>query len=159
MNLKPWRPKQTASSLTQFRKELDDLWSRFLEPSGEGWFESHLPEAFTRRGFPSVNVKENTDTVTLTVDLPGVEPKDVDVEVVGDELVISGERKWEAKDEEQEFVRMESQYGSFRRVIPLPAGLRTDADDVDAKFKNGLLTIRLKKVEPTPSRKVSVKSA
>lgn len=158
MNLIPWRQRASAP-LARFHKDIDELWSRFQDDSADGWFTSHLPEVFTQGTVPSVNISENEKVVTVSVDLPGVDAEDVDVEVMGDELVISGERKWENKEEEKELVRMESQFGSFRRVIPLPSGLRTDPKDIDAKYKKGILKIRLTKVAPTPSKKITVKAS
>ena len=158
MNLIPWR-RSASTPLVRFRKEMDDLWSRFFDDTDDGWQASHLPEAFARGGVPSLNISENEEGLMFALDLPGVETEDVNVEVMGDELVISGERKWESKQEEKEFLRMESQFGAFRRVVPLPAGLRTDPEDIDARIKNGILEVRLKKVEPTPSKKVTVQSS
>ena len=158
MNLIPWR-RSASTPLVRFRKEMDDLWGRFFDDTNNGWEASQLPEAFTRGGVPSLNISENEEALTFTLDLPGVEKEDVNVEVMGDELVISGERKWESKKEEKDFLRMESQFGAFRRVIPLPTGLRTEPDEIEARFKNGTLEVHLKKVEPTPSKKVAVQSS
>lgn len=154
MNIVPWRHR-SSTGLSSLRKDMDDLWSRFFDDDGGTPF-THLPEVFTR-GIPSVNITENESTITFAVDLPGVEQKDVHVEILGDELLISGERRWESKEEEGKCVRMESQFGSFRRVLPLPSGLLTEPRDIDARYKDGILTIRLKKQEPTPSQSIEVK--
>lgn len=119
---------------------------------------SQLPEASTAGHVPALNITENEDSLVVSVDLPGVEAKDVVVEVMGKELVISGERKWESEKTEGEMVHMESRFGAFRRVVSLPTGLETEADDVDATYEDGILKVRLKKVEPTPTRKVTVKN-
>lgn len=154
MNLIPWR-QRTSSTLSTLRHEMDDLWNRFFDDGG-GF--SHLPAAFARGRAPSVNITENESSITFAVDVPGIDQKDINVEIMGDELIISGERKWESKKDEGECVRMESQFGAFRRVLPLPSGLRTSSEDIDARYKDGILRIRLKKVEPTPTKKVTVKA-
>ena len=151
----PWR-KRTPQPLSQLRTEMDDLWNRFFDDTNGYGFPSHLPEAFTTTQMPALNVTEDENAFRVDVDLPGVDPKEVNVEVVGNELVISGERKWESKKEEKDFVRMESQFGAFRRVLPLGSGLRTNPEDIEAKYKNGILKIHLKKMEPTPTKKIEV---
>ena len=157
MNIFPTRQRATNPPV-QFRKEMNDLWGRFFGDDDNGWFTSHLPEVFTQASLPAVNISEDDKALTIAVDLPGVEAKDVTLEVVGTDLVIAGERKWESKKEEKDILRTESQFGAFRRVVPLPTGLKTEPDDIDARYENGILEICLKKVTPTPHKKISVKT-
>jgi HSP20 family protein len=136
---------------------MNDLLGRFFGQEGNGWPSSHLPEAFSRGHIPSVNISENDKVLTIAVDLPGVNSEDVDIQVIGNDLVIAGERKWEEKKQEKDFLRAESQFGAFRRVVPLPPNLRSRPEDIEATFKNGILEICLKKVEAAPDVKVNIK--
>lgn len=146
MNLIPW----TDRSLASFRNEFDEMLSRF----GRG----ELPAVFGRATFPPVNVSETEKSWTVSVELPGLAEKDINVQVLGRHLVVSGERKWEEEKKNKEFHRVESQYGSFQRTIPLPENLRLDPDAITATYKRGMLEVTLPKLEPTPAAKILVKS-
>jgi HSP20 family protein len=93
-------------------------------------------------------VSETAKEVKVTADLPGLEQKDVSVELTGGMLTISGEKKRETEDKERRF--SERFYGRFERVIPVDD---IEADKVDASFKNGVLTVTLPK-SPTAKDKV-----
>ena len=136
-----------------------------LNPDLENWMESlfdlnpsKLPETFRRTPIPPVNLAETPKEFVATVELPGLEEKDVNVQILGDQLVISGERKWEEEKKEKDFYRVESQYGSFKRVLPLPDGLNLDSAAVSAKLAKGVLEIRIPKVEPKPAAKIKISS-
>ena len=107
---------------------------------------------------PPVNVREEDSQVVASVELPGMEEKDIDVTVQRDAVRISGEKKEEAETKEEDFYRMESSYGRFDRRIDLPADI--DEDKTQAEFKNGLLTIRMPKSKEsqTKTKKIPVKS-
>lgn len=151
MNIIPWsrrRPMPPA-------KDVGDLWSRFF---GDDVFGEHLPEVFRTSAFPKVNVAETESGVEVTAELPGMDEKDIDVQVMGRMLVISGERQWKEEKESKEFRRVESEYGQFRREVPLPEGLRLHAEDISATYKKGVLKVTLPKLEPTPASKIPVKT-
>jgi HSP20 family protein len=138
----------------------DDFEERFkslMEPFFDG-FRSRLPEAFETRTFPPVNVSESEKHYSISVDLPGMDAKDIDVELMGNQLTISGERKWEEEKKDKEYHRVESQYGSFSRSLTLPDNLRFDRESIEATFQKGLLEIKVPKVEPTPVAKIAVKA-
>lgn len=78
---------------------------------------------------------------TIGVEVPGVEEKDLKLELSGDTLTISGEKRHEAEEKEKNYYRMERSYGSFQRVLTLPED--ADRDGVSATFKNGVLTIEI----------------
>jgi HSP20 family protein len=99
-------------------------------------------------GWPSVDVSETATEVKVTADLPGLEQKDVSVELSGGMLTISGEKKRETEDKERRF--SERFYGRFERVIPVED---IETDKVDASFRNGVLTVTLPK-SPTAKDKV-----
>jgi HSP20 family protein len=147
MKLIPWRERTPFAALST---DFDDLVGDLLARG------SMLPETFKRTPIPAVNLAETGKEFVATIELPGLEEKDVSVQILGDQLVISGERKWEEEKKDKEFYRVESQYGAFKRVVPLPEGLNLDADAVTAKLQKGILEVRIPKVEPKPATKIKV---
>jgi HSP20 family protein len=120
---------------------LDELRSR---PFGAGW--SAFPELGEGFGFaegsgflPALDAKETDDEVRITVELPGLEEKDIEVGLRDDVLTIRGEKRDESRHEEGGSQWVERRYGSFRRTIPLPADV--DAANVKAHFKSGVLKV------------------
>ena len=123
------------------------------------WFETgpknRLPETFRTSLLPAANVSETDKAFTISVDLPGLEEKDIDVRMMGNQLMISAERKWEEEKKGREFHRVESQFGRFERMVTLPENLKTGS--ADGAYKKGVLTINIPKCEPTPATKINVK--
>ncbi len=154
MSLIPWR-RADASLAPQ--DELDEFLRSLGEPLFNG-FRSRLPAAFQARAFPPVNVSESEHHLSVSVELPGMDAKDINIEVMGNQLTISGERKWEEEKKGKEFHRVESQFGIFSRSVSLPDNLRFDRDAIEATFQKGVLEIRIPKVEPTPAAKIQVKA-
>ena len=99
--------------------------------------------AFEQGFNPKVNVIEKKKKVIVEAELPGMEKEDIHVHLEGDHLVIEGERREESETEEEGYVRKESRYGSFRRAVPVGAGV--DPAQVKAKFKNGMVRIEMPK--------------
>lgn len=153
MNIAPWRRGESELAIRPLRG-FEDLMSRFL--GADDWMTSRLPEVFRERRMPAVDISENEKEFTVTAELPGLEEKDIQLELIGRTLMISGERKWKEEQKEKEYHRVETQYGSFQRTIPLPEGLRLDPDAVTAAYQKGMLTVKIPKVEPTPPRKIKV---
>ena len=147
-------PRRDRSVLSTFRSELDNLFQRF--PFGDG--DDRLPEVFGRATVPAVNISETEKSWTVAVELPGLNEKDIQVQILGRQLVISGERKWEEEKKNKEYHRVESQYGAFQRAIELPDNLRLDPDSVGATYRRGMLEVTLAKIEPTPAAKIPVKA-
>ena len=152
MNIIPWR---RSESMTPARFDLDDIWRRFWGNGSEG-LTSHLPELFKSHPFPAVNIAETEDNICITMDCPGLEADDFEIQTMGKQLVISGERKWEEEKKGKEFRRIESQYGKFERTVQLPENVRIEPDEIDASYKKGILTITVPKLEKTPTSKISV---
>ena len=121
-------------------------------------FRNRLPATFQARSFPAVNVSESEQQYTVYVELPGMDIKDIDIELMGNQLSISGERKWEDEKKGKEYHRVESQYGRFSRTLPLPANLRLDRESIEATFQKGILEVKFLKVEPTPLAKIAIKA-
>ncbi|WP_028484551.1 Hsp20/alpha crystallin family protein [Thioalkalivibrio sp. ALE17] len=88
---------------------------------------------------PSVDIAESRKAYRITVEVPGIEEDAIDLTVDGDDLIISGEKRQETKEEDQGYHRVERAYGQFRRILSLPGD--ADVDAIQARFKNGVLTI------------------
>jgi HSP20 family protein len=153
MSLIPWRKQEGPLTL---QRDLEDFWKSFAEPF-DG-VRSRLPALFQARNFPPMNVSESENHFNVCVELPGMEAKDINIEVMGNQLNISGERKWEEEKKGKEYLRVESQYGSFSRSITLPENLRLDRESIEATFQKGILEIKVPKLEPTPAAKIPIKS-
>jgi len=159
MSLIPWRKQQEGplalrSPFEDFWK--DDLLRNFWEPF-DGT-RTRLPAAFQARNYPAMNVSESENHFLVSLELPGMEAKDINIEIMGDQLQVSGERKWEEEKKGKEYHRVESQYGSFSRSLILPENARADRESIEATFQKGILEIKIPKVEPTPAAKIPIKT-
>jgi HSP20 family protein len=109
------------------------------------------------RGFPAVNIWQSADSTAVTAELPGVESADIDIQVKEDLLTISGERKAPQTEGEAAWHRRERGFGRFSRVIRLP--YRVDAENVEARFDDGVLQIELHRPEDDKPRRIEIKAA
>jgi HSP20 family protein len=105
-------------------------------------------------GFPPVNVWSDADEAWVTVELPGVNPADIRLSARDDELMMEGERKEFQVKEGEEVHRQERNFGAFKRSAPLP--FKVDPSRIDAKYKNGILTVRLPRHEAEKPRKIQI---
>jgi len=132
-------------------REIDDFFERFNWPSGSG--ENGL-QAMTRSDWmPSVDISESDDEFLIKVEVPEVKKDDIKIQVNNGVLTIGGERKHEKKDRKQH--RVERYYGSFTRSFSLPDNVEEDA--IEAKSKDGMLYLHLKKAEKTKPRSLEIK--
>jgi HSP20 family protein len=106
---------------------------------------------------PAVDVYEAGDDVHIDVELPGVKPEEIKVNIEGDVLTISGERKRESVGKKDGYQRVERTYGTFTRAFSL--GQDVDPESVDAKFDNGVLKLSLHKKAASKRREIAVKAA
>jgi HSP20 family protein len=116
-------------------------------------------EALTTPTFaPPVDVYEDEHNITLKIEVPGIDEKDIDVRIENNTLTVHGERKFEKEEKEENYRRVERQYGSFTRTFTLPSTV--DAENVEANYDKGVLKIQLaKKAEAKPKQiKVNVGS-
>jgi HSP20 family protein len=125
--------------------------------------ESYRPEgseeALTSSSFaPPVDIYEDEHNITLKMEVPGIDEKDIDVRIENNTLTVRGERKFEKEEKEENFRRVERQYGSFTRSFTLPSSV--DPGQVSAHYDKGVLKISLaKKAEAKPKQiKVNVGS-
>ena len=138
------------------------LIDRFFDDSVWDPFNMMTPSLFLSRGlgnvstaFPKVDVEETDNEIKVTANVPGIDPKDINVEVGDDYLSLSGKIDKENKDEKNGKVyRYEREYGEFRREFSLPA--RVNKDSIVAKSKNGVLMITLPKSEEEMKRRVKI---
>ncbi|VTU16497.1 Hsp20/alpha crystallin family protein [Variovorax sp. RA8] len=103
------------------------------------WFGDFSPGMFE----PKVDVVDDGNALRLTAELPGMEKKDLEIVVEDGFLILSGEKRVDAKQEEKGCYRLERAFGSFQRVLPLPDGV--DLEHAEARFDQGVLTLRLPK--------------
>jgi HSP20 family protein len=92
---------------------------------------------------PAIDVVDTEKEVVVHTELPGMKKEDIKVEVVDNQLVVSGEAKTESKFEDHNYVRRERSFGTFRRVVGLPKNV--DSHQISARFENGLLEVKLPK--------------
>ena len=147
----PWK-KGSPRQVVRFRTELDNLFNRF--------FKMDLPferELFEDTGwYPAVDVSESGRDITVKAEIPGSEAKDIDVSLEGRTLTLKGEKKQEKEEKKENIHRIERSYGYFNRRIELPA--EVDPDKVEAAYKKGILTIKLKKTKEADTRTIEIKS-
>lgn len=139
-------------------REIDTLqrqFDRLFEDTLTSTARSEL-KAFTR--IPAAELEETADAIHLKIELPGIDAKELDVEVMEDAVSVKGERKFEAKSgtnsENKGATRSEFHYGKFQRVIPLPA--RIQNTQVQAEYKDGILNLTLPKTPEEKNKVVKV---
>ncbi|GAB6166293.1 Hsp20/alpha crystallin family protein [Thermostilla marina] len=148
--LVPWTATAPDRVFDTLRREMNELMEQFFGAETNGrhgapWYA------------PRVNLAETDKEFELTVDLPGMDPEDFQVELKEGQLWISGERKEEKEEKGKTYHRVERQYGKFQRVIPLPAAV--NADKIEAEYRNGVLRITVPKDEAAQPKRISVKKA
>ena len=144
-----WDPFRELSSLQNRMNRL--LRDQFTSQSPE--------EALTTTTFaPPVDIYEDEHSINLKMEVPGIDEEDIDVRIEDNTLIVQGERKFEKEEKEENFRRIERQYGSFTRTFMLPSSV--DPSQVSANYDKGVLTISLaKKAEAKPKQiKVNVGS-
>lgn len=120
----PWR------EMEMLRRQMDRVFDEIATPSEYSWT-------------PAIELRDNGDAYLLKAQLPGMNAKEISVEVTREAVAITGEHQSEVEDNGQ--VRSEFRYGKFRRVVALPAEVQND--QVQAEYKDGILTLTLPKVE------------
>jgi HSP20 family protein len=135
-----------------FHSEMDRVFDRFLS---DPWsLSGGLPDG----GFawsPQVDVVDGEKDVTVKAEIPGVDPKDLDISVSGNLLTIAGEKSEVDEEKSDKFYRSERRFGSFRRTFELPSTV--DTDRVSADYGNGLLTVRIEKIAGAKPKKIPVR--
>jgi HSP20 family protein len=152
-SLIPWRRREEQEwepfrELEEWHRNLDDLFTRF---TGRTPFEG---TAFAGKGHPAIESFTKNGDLVVRMDLPGVDPKEVDISVTGDVLTVKGERRHKEEKKEGEYAHEEISYGSFERSLRLPA--KVDADKIKASYDKGVLEISMPVPKELAPKKVSV---
>lgn len=136
--------------LRSLQDDMNRLFSTAFPRSGEG-------EGLTRGVWnPSVDISETQNAIVLEAELPGMKPEEVDITIDNNVITLRGERKFEKKDERDNYHRVERSYGSFTRSFTLPRTVT--GEDAQAEFSNGVLRVTLPKREEAKSRKIEIKN-
>lgn len=149
----PVRLEGRENPFHMLQQEMNRMFDRFLSDFSLDPYEDRI-ESY----WPRADVRESEKEITVSAELPGLQQKDIDISISDDVLTLRGEKKIEKEAKEKNYYRMERSYGSFHRQIPLPA--EVESENVEAVFKNGVLTIHLPK-KPEAQRKsksISIKS-
>jgi HSP20 family protein len=147
-----WEPFREFSTMQDRMNRMNRLFRESYSPEGP-------EEALTTTSFaPPVDIYEDEHNVILKLEVPGIDEKDIDVRIDNNTLTVHGERKIEKEEKEENFRRVERQYGSFTRSFTLPSSV--DPQQVSADYNQGVLKIKLaKKAEAKPKQiKVNVGS-
>jgi len=147
-------------SLGRLREEIDHTFDWLIpkrrESEKAGMF-APLMSSFFSPARPVVDMEEDENEFRVNAELPGLEKEDFKVELVGNQLVIRGEKKAGHEEKKRNFYYSECSYGSFSRSIPLPD--QVDPNKIEATYKNGILSVHLPKTEQAKAKKVDVKVA
>jgi HSP20 family protein len=142
----PWR--RTAGLLEPFRQEMEEMFETFFGPEGPG--------NGAKAWVPRVDVEETDKEVLVKADLPGVDPKDVEVTVTEGALILQGEKKQEKEEKTKNYHRVERFAGRFYREVPLPAGAEPEA--ITATSAKGVVTVAIPKKPEAQPKKIAIQA-
>lgn len=137
-----WNSDKEINSLHREMNQILDS----LVPTRLGWNVEPI--------VPAAEIQETPEDIRLKLELPGIDAKDLEVQVSAEAVSISGERKEETKTEDKGVTRSEFRYGQFRRTIPLPT--RVENTEVQAEYKDGILSLVLPKAASAKNKVVKV---
>jgi HSP20 family protein len=140
-----WTIKDTGNGLFDPWEELDRMNRILLRWVSEPSYD-----------FPAVNLWVAPDKSVVTAEIPGVNPEEVELSIVGKSLTIRGSRKTDESEENNSYHKRERWYGKFSRTIELPFDV--EPDKVEARFSKGLLSITLPRVEAEKPKKIEIKA-
>jgi len=133
--------------LERMRREMDLIWDRFSRKSS----------TYERDWNPSLDLMETEDSLVAEIEVPGINPDDIDISVTPDMLTVTGEKKQEPGEQEKNYHVMERAQGRFSRSITLPTAVNPER--VEARYKDGILTITMGKRQTAKSKRIEVKTA
>ena len=140
--LAPWRGDLRRDMERFFERFADPIWEPFDMTAGD-WA-------------PKLDVSETKDAVVVTAEMPGIDPKEIEIALTGDLLTLKGEKEKETGEKEERFHRVERTYGAFLRSVRLP--MAVDGSKVTATFKNGVLVVTLPKTPAAKGTMIPVKT-
>ena len=147
MALLQWR-----ESIDPFR-ELDSLRTAV----DRGFGDYRWRTGMSRGIFPALNISENKDDLYLRAEIPGINPKDIDITATPDSITIRGERRPAGVGKEVNYHQREREFGSFNRIIGMPC--QASPDKISASYKDGILTVVLPKAEQAKPKQIKIKTA
>jgi len=149
-------PISREAPLGRIHQEIDQLFDNFFRGTMLSPFRNSDQPWMNGLMLPKVDIAEASKEYTITVEVPGVEEKDIDLTIADGTLTIRGEKRHEQEDHDRQYHRVERSYGVFQRMISLPSDSNEEA--IEAKFKNGILTLtvpRNPRLKPA-GRKISI---
>lgn len=146
-DLMEWRPFR---EVTRLRREMDRFWDEFFGPTRRFFRPPEMEWT------PAVDVAETPQAVVVKAEVPGMDPKDLNISVTGDVLTVKGEKKTEREEKEESYHLVERSYGSFSRSLILPAAV--DVDRIEAKYEKGVLTVTCPKKEEVKPKAIEIKA-
>jgi HSP20 family protein len=150
--LTTWRPFREVAPFSDFermRREMDRLWESFYE----GGLRKRAGE--TGEWLPSLDVAETKNEIVVKAEVPGMDPKDIDISLSDGVLTIKGEKKQDREEKEEDYHLIERSYGTFTRSVQLPKGVQ--GNKVSASYKDGVLKVTLPKSEEAKKKEVKIK--
>jgi HSP20 family protein len=147
--LTPWQTPLQA--INEMQREMNEMFSRFF---GEGEQVSNRWPSRNESYVPQIESAVRENTLYMKADLPGIDPKDVEVTVEGNQLTLRGERKAEHEGNDGGYVHREVRYGSFVRSFTIPEGVK--AEDIQAKYQNGVLELSIPLPASMQPKKVNI---
>ena len=128
---------------------MDRLWDSFFEGRPSRKVEE------VEEWSPTLDVSETKNDLVVKAEIPGIDPKDIDISLANEMLTIKGEKKQEKEEKEENYHLIERSYGSFARTIRLPREVQSDK--ISASYKNGILKVTLPKSEEAKKKEIKIK--
>ena len=139
-------PKVRRSPFFDFERSMADLWNRF---AGDGYAMGMWQTQ------PAMDLVEKDDAFVITADLPGMKMEDIDIQVAGNSVTVSGERNEEKEENGAAYHRVERRYGRFSRTMSLPCAVVPD--ECDARYTDGVLMVTLPKCEDNRAQRIQIR--
>lgn len=140
-DLARWDPFKELLSL---RDEFDRIFKEYFI----------RPEKIDEEWFPMLDMKEDSESIVVNIEVPGVKKDDIKVTLRGNQLIVTGERKFEKEKKDETYHRIERSYGKFQRVITIP--VEVDQSKIKATYENGILSITLPKTEKEKPKEIEI---
>lgn len=145
-----WEPfRELLSTQDRFNQLFNQTFTQAFGKEGQ--------ELASRNWAPAVDIYETDHNLVIKTELPGIDPKDVEVRVENNTLVLQGERKFEKNTSEENYHRVERSYGTFSRSFTLPSTVNTE--NAQAEYKDGILTLTLAKREEAKPKTIKIQVA
>jgi HSP20 family protein len=127
---------------------MDRLWDRFFS-------ERPALDMLEKSWEPTLDISETKSDLIVKAELPGIDPKEIDISLTGDTLTIKGEKQQEKEEKEENYYRIERSYGIFSRTIKLPVSVQNNK--IKASYQHGVLKITLPKSEEAKQKQIKIK--